>query len=91
MDMLKFKELKKLFLSGLKTNPQTYIINIDVPINSTEWDIDDFLGNSFQYKVGNKWYYDTSVKLPNHHTLRIKGISEKSNSTNKIVEIEASY
>lgn len=40
-------------------------IHIKVPKDSTEWDIDDFLGNSFQYKIGESWFYDTSVSLPN--------------------------
>ena len=86
--MLKFKELKKLFSSGLKNSPEKYIIDVEVPIDSIDWDIDDFLGNSFQYKIGEKWHYDTSVKLPNHQNLKIKGVSKKSNTLKKIIEIE---
>jgi len=40
------------------------IFIVEVPKESTEYDIDDFLGNTIQYKIGEEWKYDTSIKLP---------------------------
>ena len=40
------------------------IIIIEVPKESTEYDIDDFLGNTLQYNIGGVWIYDTLNKLP---------------------------
>ena len=40
------------------------LLFINVPKNSSDYDIDDFLGNSLQYKLDGEWIYDTSVKLP---------------------------
>lgn len=37
---------------------------VEVPKESTEYDIDDFLGNCLQYKINDEWRYDTSIKLP---------------------------
>lgn len=62
------------------------IISIKVKTESVDWRIDDFLGNSFQYKIDNEWHYDTSVNLPNCE-LEIIGLSEKSTKENKIVNI----
>ena len=42
------------------------ILIVEVPENSSEYHIDDFLGNSLQYKVFDDWIYDTSVKLPSN-------------------------
>lgn len=39
-------------------------ITVEVPKDSNEWDIDDFLGNCLQYKVDGKWKYDTKTQLP---------------------------
>lgn len=84
--MWKFKELKKLFLSGLKSN-QSKILSIRTHPNSTDWRIDDVLGNSFQYKLNGEWYYDTSVSLPNGN-LEIIGVKE-SNKDSKIIYIKS--
>lgn len=62
-------------------------IYVTAPIESTDWAIDNFLGNSFQYKINNEWYYDTSVTLPNTPELRIIGEVEK-NESSKVIEIE---
>lgn len=40
------------------------IIIIEVPKESTEYDIDDFLGNTLQYNIDGVWIYDTLNKLP---------------------------
>jgi hypothetical protein len=40
-------------------------IYVKAPLESIDYNIDDFLGNSFQYKIGDEWHYDTSVSLPN--------------------------
>lgn len=40
------------------------IIIIEVPKESTEYDIDDFLGNTLQYNISGVWVYDTLNKLP---------------------------
>jgi hypothetical protein len=37
---------------------------IEVPNNSTEYEIDDFLGNTLQYKIGYDWIYNTHIELP---------------------------
>lgn len=37
---------------------------VEVPNESTEWDIDDFLGNCLQYKINGVWKYDTKIDLP---------------------------
>lgn len=51
------------------------IIIVEVPIESTDYNIDDFLGNALQYKINDKWIYDTSIKLP-ICDLEIIGIEE---------------
>ena len=40
------------------------IIIIEVPKESTEYDIDDFLGNTLQYNIDGVWIYDTLNRLP---------------------------
>lgn len=40
------------------------LLLIEVPKESTEHDIDDFLGNTLQYKLNNVWVYDTLNRLP---------------------------
>lgn len=51
------------------------IFIVEVPKDSTEYEIDDFLGNTLQYKLNEKWKYDTSIKLP-HYDLEIIGVME---------------
>lgn len=51
------------------------LLIVYVPIESTDYNIDDFLGNSLQYKIDGKWIYDTSVRLPNSN-MEIIGIGE---------------
>jgi hypothetical protein len=43
------------------------ILIIEVPIDSVEYEIDDFLVNSLQYKIGDDWIYDTLNKLPSNN------------------------
>jgi|OM-RGC.v1.033669460 hypothetical protein len=49
------------------------ILIIEVPNNSTEYEIDDFLGNTLQYKIGDDWIYNTYIELPTNR-LEIIGI-----------------
>jgi hypothetical protein len=39
-------------------------IIVEVPKESVEWDIDDFLGNRLQFRIGNDWKYDMVTDLP---------------------------
>jgi hypothetical protein len=39
-------------------------IIVEVPKESVEWDIDDFLGNRLQFRIGNDWKYDMKTDLP---------------------------
>ncbi len=41
------------------------VLYVDVPNESTDYAIDNFLGNTFQYKINNEWLYKTSISLPN--------------------------
>lgn len=43
------------------------ILIIEVPMDSVEYEIDDFLGNSLQYKIDDVWIYDTLNKLPSNN------------------------
>ncbi len=54
------------------------IIIIEVPKYSSEFEIDDFLGNTLQYKIGEKWIYDTLTKLPDDN-LEVIGLLENNN------------
>lgn len=51
---------------------------VDVPIESTEYDIDDFLSNALQYKINGEWVYDTDALLPTEQ-LKVIGIEENKN------------
>lgn len=51
------------------------IIIVEVPIESTDYNIDDFLGNVIRYKIDGEWIYDTNIKLPICN-LEIIGIRE---------------
>lgn len=51
---------------------------VDVPIESTEYKIDVFLANTLQYKINDKWVYDTDVLLPSEQ-LKVIGIEENKN------------
>jgi hypothetical protein len=84
--MWRFRELKKLFLSGLKSN-QYKALSIKTHPNSTDSRIDDVLGNSFQYKLNDEWHYDTNITLPNGD-LEIIGVKE-SNKVCKIIYIKS--
>lgn len=48
---------------------------VNVPKESTEYNIDDIFGNCLQYKINNEWIYDTSIKLP-IKDLEIVGVVE---------------
>lgn len=49
------------------------LLFINVPSNSSEYEIDDFLANTLLYKLDGEWKYDTSIKLPINN-LEILGI-----------------
>ncbi len=51
-------------------------IYIKVPTESSNYSIDDFLGNCFQYKIGEEWIYDTQTYLPTSN-LQIVGVVDK--------------
>jgi hypothetical protein len=46
---------------------------VEVPKESTEYRIDDFLGNILQYKIGEEWIYETTLKLP-RNDIEILGV-----------------
>lgn len=48
---------------------------VNVPKESTEYNIDDILGNCLQYKINDEWVYDTSINLP-IKDLEIVGVVE---------------
>lgn len=58
------------------------ILIIEVPNNSTEYEIDDFLGNTLQYKIGDDWIYITHIELPTYQ-LEILGILDNEESYKK--------
>ena len=42
----------------------TKIFAVEVPKESTDHEIDDFLGNIIQYKINGEWKYDYDNDLP---------------------------
>lgn len=40
------------------------LLFINVPSNSSDYEIDGFLANSLLYKIDGEWKYDTSINLP---------------------------
>ncbi len=51
-------------------------IIVEVPKESVEWDIDDFLGNRLQFRIGNDWKYDMKTDLP-INDLKVVGLLNK--------------
>jgi hypothetical protein len=43
------------------------ILIIEVPTDSVEYEIDDFLSNTLKYRIGDIWSYDTFNKLPSNN------------------------
>ena len=86
MDTSKYKKLKKLISTGLKLiNPEkkTYKVTIEVPKESEDWRVDDFLGNCLQYKIKENWYYEPSISLP-FGDLEVIGLIEQTSDCKKI-------
>lgn len=69
-------------------NKSTFIV--EVPQDSIEYEIDDFLGNTLQYRIGEKWVYDTSIKLP-INDLKILGVLDESEYINLDIDREKKW
>lgn len=55
------------------------IIHVKIPKESTDWEIDDFLGNTLQYKIQDRWVYEVSCELPSNE-LKIIGLLDEEKS-----------
>jgi hypothetical protein len=55
----------------------TKIFAVEVPKESTDHDIDDFLGNIIQYKINGEWKYDYDNDLPTGQ-LKVIGLASES-------------
>lgn len=82
------KNFLKKFISLLKSENMKLEkrIIINTPVNSTDHQIDDFLGNTLQYKIDGHWIYDTKVSLPNEE-LEIVNIHQSE----QVVKVEIKY
>lgn len=82
------KNFLKKFISLLKSENMKLEkrIIINAPVNSTDHQFDDFLGNTLQYKIDGHCIYDTKVSLPNEE-LEIVNIHQSE----QVVKVEIKY
>jgi hypothetical protein len=65
-------------------------IIVEVPKESVEWDIDDFLGNRLQFRIGNDWKYDMKTDLP-INDLKVVGLLNQLMTKEFSLDVEKNW
>jgi hypothetical protein len=68
----------------------TKIFAVEVPKESTDHDIDDFLGNMIQYKINGEWKYDYDNDLPRCE-LKLIGLANESTCKDMNLSLEKKW